>query len=529
MRDFCLPGRSPVHGTRGMAATPNPLATRTAVEVLRDGGNAVDAAIAAAAVLSVVEPHQTGIGGDCFALIAKQARGPLIAYNGSGRAPRAADPDRFREMGLSAIEESSPHAVTIPGSIDAWARLVADHGSRDLGALLQPAVGYAEDGYPVHSRAAFDWARAAPLLRKDPTAACVFLPRGRAPRAGELHRQPLLARTLRRIAEAGREAFYGGPVAADIVRHLRSLGGLHSLEDFAEAKGEYVDPIEGGYRGLKVSQMPPNNQGITALIMLNILEGFDLVEEGPLGAARFHLEVEAGRCAYRDRNRHVADPGQVAVPVARLLSADHAAALRRTIDPDAAAAVGRAQQLAKTDTVYLSVVDRDLTAVSLINSLYHDFGSALVAPESGVLLQSRGASFRLDPGHPNCIAPAKRPLHTIMPGMLSDAGDRAVMPFGVMGGDYQPFGHVHFLANILDFGCDLQESLDLARVFHDGRVLKVESGVPGKTVERLAALGHRVVPADEPLGGGQAVWIDWDSGVLTGASDPRMDGCALGC
>ena len=270
MRDFQLPGRSPVHGTRGMAATPIPLATRTAVEVLRDGGNAVDAAIAAAAVLSVVEPHQTGIGGDCFVLIAKNGRRPLVAYNGYGRAPRAAEPDWFREMGVSAIEEASPHAVTVPGCIDAWARLAADHGSKDLGELLQQAISYAEDGYPVHSRTAFDWARAAHLLRRDPTAARIFLPEGRAPRAGELHRQPALANTLRRIAKEGRAAFYCGSVAEDIVHYLRSLGGLQSLADFAEAKGEYVDPIETTYRQMNVCQMPPDNQGIKALIMLNL-------------------------------------------------------------------------------------------------------------------------------------------------------------------------------------------------------------------------------------------------------------------
>lgn len=510
-----------------MAATPNPLATAAAIAVLRDGGNAVDAAVAGAAVLSVVEPHQTSIGGDCFALLAKKGRRPLIAYNGSGRAPRAAHPDFFEAAGVSAIETSSPHAVTIPGSVDAWARLVADHGSKDLGKLLQPAIGYAEDGYPVHSRTAWDWARAAHLLRSDSTATGIFLPGGRAPKAGEVHRQPLLARTLRRIAEEGREGFYRGAVAEDIVRYLRALGGVQTLDDFAEAEGEYVDPIETTYRGLSVCQMPPNNQGITALIMLNILEGFDLAGHKPLGAERLHLEAEAGRRAYEDRDNHVADRAQVEVPVERLLSRDHAANLRRDIDPGAVAEVVPKRHLRLTDTVYLSVVDRDLNAVSFINSLYHDFGSGLVAPHSGVLLQSRGASFNLDPGHPNCIAPGKRPLHTIMPGMLTDH-DRAVMPFGVMGGDYQPFGHVHFLTNLLDFGLDLQESLDLPRVFHDGKVLKVEPGVPEETVVRLTGYGHRVVPAEEPLGGGQAVWIDWDRGTLTGASDPRMDGCALG-
>ena len=260
---------------------------------------------------------------------------------------------------------------------------------------------------------------------------------------------------------------------------------------------------------------------------LNILEGFDLAEPALTDTARLHLVVEAGRRAYGNRNDLVADPGQVEVPVAHLLTAAHAAELRGTIDVGAAKQIVHEQKLGMTDTVYISVVDRDLNVVSFINSLFHDFGSGLVAPDSGVLLQSRGASFRLDPDHPNCIAPGKRPMHTIMPGMLTD-GARALMAFGVVGGDFQPFGHVQFLTNLLDLGCDLQETLDLPRVFHDGEVLKVEAGVPSQTVEKLVELGQRVVPADEPLGGGQAVWVDWDSGVLTGASDPRMDGCALG-
>jgi gamma-glutamyltranspeptidase/glutathione hydrolase len=469
-----------------MVAAPNPLATRTAVEVLRDGGNAVDAAVAAAAVLGVVEPHQTGIGGDCFALIAPGGRPPLIAYNGSGRAPKAASVELYRKT----------------------------------------AIHYAEEGYPVHGRTAFDWARAADLLRKDATAARIFLPDGRPPKAGELHRQPLLAKTLRRIAAEGPRAFYEGPLAEDMVRYLRSIGGLHSLEDFAEAKGDYVDPIDVPYRGYRVCQMPPNNQGITALIMLNILSGYDLGALAPLGADRLHLEAEAGRRAYEDRNRHVADPAHAEVPVARLLSPEHADDLRAKISEEAASQVP-VERLRRADTVHIAVVDEDLNAVSFINSLFHDFGSGLVAPESGILLQSRGASFRLDPDHPNCVAPGKRPMHTIMPGMLLE-GERAAMAFGVVGGDYQPFGHVHFLTNLLDFGLDLQESLDLARVFHDGEELKVERGVPAESRDALARRGHRLAVPEEPLGGGQAVWIDWERGVLTGASDPRMDGCALG-
>ncbi len=527
MRDFQLPGRSPVHATEGMAATPNPLATSTAVDVLRRGGNAIDAAVAAAAVLAVVEPNQTGIGGDCFVLYAPKGRGPLIGLNGSGRAPQAATAEWFQERGITAIPTYHAHAVTVPGAIDAWARLVADHGTKGLDELLQPAIRYAESGFPVHGRISSEWGHAAPRLQRDPNAARIFLPQGRAPRPGEVIRNPQLAATLRTIGREGREGFYRGAVAEDIVSCLRQHGGLHRLEDLAGNHPDYVTPISTRYRGLDICQIPPNNQGITALIMLNILLGFDLGKLGPLSAARLHLEIEAGRLAYRDRNALIADLTQTPVPVEELLSMAYARRLRERIDPDRAMTDLPPPLLQKSDTVYFCVVDRDRNAVSFINSVYHSFGSGIVTPNTGIVLQNRGAGFRLEPGHPNCIAPGKRPLHTIMPGMAMKDG-RAVLPYGVMGGDYQPFGHVHLLTNFLDFGCDLQEALDLARVFYSGGVVQVERGVPPDSVAGLAARGHRVEVAPEALGGGQAIWIDWESGVLTGGSEPRMDGGAMG-
>jgi len=527
MRDFQLPGRSPVHATEGMAATPNPLATSTAVDVLRRGGNAVDAAVAAAAVLAVVEPNQTGIGGDCFVLYAPKGRGPLIGLNGSGRAPQAAAAEWYLERDITAIPINSPHAVTVPGTIDAWARLAADHGTKGLDELLQPAIGYAERGFPVHSRTSWEWQQGVDLLRRNAAATRVFLPNGRAPKAGETIRNPQLAATLRRIGTEGRNGFYAGPVAEDIVACLRQLGGLHTLEDLAANRPEYVTPISTPYRGLDICQIPPNNQGITALIMLNILSGFDLGKLEPLSARRLHLEIEAGRLAFRDRDALVADMAKAAVPVDGMLSMDYAARLRARIDPDRAMRDLPPLLLRKSDTIYLCVVDRDRNAVSFINSVYHRFGSGIVTPNTGIVLQNRGAGFRVDPRHPNSIAPAKRPLHTIMPGMAMQDG-RAVMPFGVMGGDYQPFGHTHFLTNVLDFGCDLQEALDMARVFYEDGAALVERGVPKEAVEGLAARGHRVEPSPEPYGGGHAIWIDWQSGVLTAGSEPRMDGGAMG-
>jgi len=527
MRDFHLPGRSPVRATDAMVATSHPLATFAALEMLHAGGNAMDAAVCAAAVQAVVEPQSTGIGGDCFVLYCPKGEGTVLAFNGSGRAPTAATADWYAARGFQKMPTYGPHSVTIPGAIDAWCRLLADHGRKGIDAALAPAIRCAEQGYVVHDRVAFDWAESVALLREDEAAARIFLRHGAAPKAGDLHVQPELAATLRLIASEGRDAFYAGPVAADMVSHLRALGGLHTLDDFAATKGDYVAPVSTRYRGYEIHQMPPNNQGLTALLMLNILSGFELGALDPLSAERLHLEVEAGRLAYRDRDRFIADPDLVDVPSRELLSARHAEQLRAVIDPARAMTDLPRVDLPKGDTVYISVVDRDRNAVSFINSTYHSFGSGIVSPNTGVVLQNRGSSFSLDPRHPNCVAPRKRPMHTIMPGMATRDG-KAIMPFGVMGGGYQPFGHVHLLTNMLDFAMDPQAAIDAPRVFHDAGVLEAERGIPAAAIEGLRQRGHRVETSKEPHGGGQAIWIDWHRGTLTGASDPRKDGCALG-
>lgn len=527
MRDFQRPGRSPAFGRKGMAATSHPLATQAALDVLKGGGNAVDAALAAVAMLAVVEPQSSGIGGDCFALYAP-AQGRPVALNGSGFAPGAADPKTLRERGVGAIAPDSAHAVTVPGAVAAWARLAADHGTRPLAALFEPAARAAEEGYPIHPRVAFDWARSAEKLGRNPEARAAFLPQGRALEAGELHRQPALARTLRRIGREGPDAFYRGAVAAEIVAVLNALGGLHTLADFAAFSPEYVEPIKTAYRGFEVLECPPNGQGVAALVMLNILEGFDLAAFDPLGPERFHLEGEAARLAFRDRDAFLADPRCAEVPVSALLSKERAARLRAAIRMERALGpLPPSGIAAHPDTVYLAVVDGRGNAISFINSLFHGFGSGIFAPRSGVMLHNRGASFRIEPGHPNCIAPRKRPLHTIIPGLLTKGG-RAVMPFGVMGGHYQPVGQVHLLTNMLDYGMDPQAAIDFPRGFYFDGVYALESGVPEATLEGLGARGHAVARADEPLGGGQAIWIDGQRGVLVGGSDPRKDGCALG-
>ncbi|SLN25904.1 gamma-glutamyltransferase [Oceanibacterium hippocampi] len=528
MRSLFRPGRSVVHCINGAAASSHPLSSLAAVEVLRQGGNAIDAAVTACAVQCVVEPMSTGIGGDCFVLYSPGGSRDVVALNGSGRAPAGLDAAQLQAQGLSSIPTESPHAVTIPGAIDAWSRLLADHGTWDLARVLAPAITYAEEGFAVTPRVAWDWSRSGSRFSNPETGARFYLKDGVAPVAGERWASPELAATLRRIARDGRDGFYKGPVAEDIVGFLNGLGGRHSLDDFASHTSEYVTPISSRYRDHEVLQIPPNGQGITTLILLNILQGYELSGLDPNGALRLHLEAEATRLAFDARNQHVGDPAHGAVPVERLLSADFAAEQRATIDPERAGRpLDSAGLAAYRDTVYLTVVDKDRNAVSFINSLYFPFGSTLVAPESGVMLQNRGAGFRVEPGHPNCVAPGKRPLHTIIPGMVFE-GDRLKWSYGVMGGGYQPVGHAHVLTNMIDYGMDEQEALDNPRAFYEDGTYYLEEGIPDGVAAALQGMGHNVKPAGNPYGGGQIIGIDWDNGTLAAASEPRKDGIAIG-
>jgi gamma-glutamyltranspeptidase/glutathione hydrolase len=526
MRDFALPGRSVAYGERGMAATSHPLATLTAIDVLRAGGNAVDAAVAAVAVQCVVEPAMTGLGGDCFVLLAP-AGGGIVALNGSGRAPRAATVERLRAEDVRELE-GTVHAITVPGALDAWARLLDAHGSRGLDELLRPAIDHAEHGFLVTPRVAADWARSGQRLLRSSAGRVFYLPDDHAPAAGQKVRLPALAHTLRRIAADGPAAFYQGELAARMVAFLNQEGGLHSVEDFATAAGEFVQPISARYQDLEICECPPNGQGVIALLLLNILKSFELGSLDPDGPERLHLMAEAARLAYRDRDDWLADPRQARVPVGRMLDEDYAASLRRLIDPERALpALPPRPVAAHADTVYLTVVDRDHNVVSLINSLFDSFGSGLVCPETGVLFHDRGKSFVLDPAHPNAIAPGKRPLHTIIPGLALRSG-RPALAFGVMGGHYQPVGHVQILTNLMEYGQDPQTALDGPRSFAYGGELQIETGVPAATAQALAHRGHKVVTRGTPLGGGQIIMVDHERGVLIGGSDPRKDGLALG-
>lgn len=511
-----------------MAATSHPAASLAAIDILRAGGNAVDAAIAAAAVLAVVEPQSTGIGGDCFCVYApKGDMANAVAVNGSGKAPGKASVEFFQDQGLEHIGLTTAHAVSVPGAIDAWTRVLAEHGTLDLKTVFASAIGYAEDGYVVAPRIHKDWADHVDKLLLTESATEKMLIDGRAPNPGEVMKNPWLADTLRAIAENGRDGFYAGPVAEDIVTYLNSIGGVHTLDDFAAQDSEFLKPISSSYRGYEISTVPPSNPGLTTLMILNILEGFDLASYGPNSVERLHLMAEATRLAYNAREEAVGDPAFVEVDVERLISKQWAEEARAKISLDAAMDMPYISPPAHPDTVYLTVVDKDRNTMSFINSVFYSFGSGLVTPNTGVVLQNRGAGFHLKPGHPNCIQPGKRPLHTITPGMLSKDG-RAVMSYGVMGGQYQPVGQTQVVTNVVDYAMDAQEAIDLPRSFWFEGVYQLEEGVPEDTKAGLEKLGHTCGSIDPPHGGGQAIKIDWDNGTLEGGSDPRKDGIALG-
>ena len=528
MRDFERPGRSEALGTRAMAATSHPLATLAALDVMRGGGNAIDAAVAAIALLCVVEPTQTGIGGDCFALLMRGGHGKVIGLNGSGWAPEAASLPAFEELGIAAIATESAHAVTVPGAVAAWARLLADHGTRGLDSLLQPAIAAAQDGYPVSERVARDWAKQVDKLRRNAASANTFLIDGAAPTPGTVHRQPQLAAALRSIAQDGPAAFYSGWIARDMVATLRALGGLHRLEDFSGFEPEYVEPICAGYRGFALWQCPPNGQGLASLIMARTLDGIDLKQWGPHSAERYHCLAEVARLAYAERDAFIGDPRSGPVPVEALLSTERAAKRRASID--SARRLGDLTPAClpeHRDTTFVAVVDGDRNAVALINSIFDDFGSGITTPESGIILHNRAGGFVLERGHPNAIAGRKRPLQTIIPAMLTK-GDRAVMPFGVTGGHFQPIGQMQMLSNVLDYGMGIQAAIDEPRIFARGDSFDVEGSVAEEAIAGLRARGHAVRRAENPLGTAQAIWIDWERGLLRGGADGRRDGIALG-
>jgi gamma-glutamyltranspeptidase/glutathione hydrolase len=524
-RDFHAPGRSPVYAGNGMVATSHPLASLAAIETLKAGGNAADAAVAAIAIAGVVEPQMTGIGGDCFCLVARPGQ-PVWGYNGSGRSAAAMRVEFLRDQGLTEIATNSVHSVTVPGAVEAWEAILKAHGRFGLDRALTFAIDAAERGTPVPPRVQLDWSLAQAKLRANEETAKIYLPGGSVPNVGDVVRFPALAATLRKIAKGGARAFYEGEIADDIVATLKARGGLLTAEDFAAHRGERAPPIASAYRGLDVIELPPNGQGVAALLLLNMLERFDMAALDADGADRLHLLVEAGRLAYAVRNQYVADPAFMQMPVEALLDRTFAAELAKKIDLKKRSDFGPLPK-PQSSTVLCCVVDRDRNAVTIINSLFSTFGSGITADKSGVLLHHRGSGFNLDPASPNCIGPSKRPLHTIIPALTARDG-RVDMAFGVMGGGYQAMGHAHFVSNLVDYGMDLQAAIDEPRIFFEGEPVVVERGVSEAVFQDLRARGHDAIRRPVPLGGAQAIRIDWDRGVLIGGSDARKDGCALG-
>ena len=494
---------------------------------MRDGGNAVDAAIAAVAVQSVVESHMTGIGGDCFLIYKPKGKAP-VALNGSGRAPAAVSAADARAKGLSSIPREDPLAVSIPGAVDAWATIHQDYGNLDWSAVLAPAIKFAKEGYRITPRVALDWAGSTEFLQKQDNAAKVFLGADRKPPvAGDHHAQPALGATLEKIAKAGRAGFYEGAVADEIIAYLKAKGGVHTLDDFDAQRSEYVDPIESTFCGHRVLELPPNGQGVNALVILNILTTLGLDFSTLSEADRVHYLAEATKLGYGTRDAFVGDPAQTKVDVAWLLSDDYAKACADKIAADRSLPQRPIDLPKHKDTIYLCVVDSDGNAISFINSIFATFGGGLMTEKTGVLLHNRAASFTLEEGHPNMLAGGKRPMHTIIPGMLLD-GEELAMPFGVMGGHYQATGHAQLLTRMLHMGMSPQQALEAPRSFANGEMLDVETTIAGEVMASLQARGQAVQAAPGPIGGGQAIWVDRARGVLIGGSDPRKDGFALG-
>jgi gamma-glutamyltranspeptidase/glutathione hydrolase len=517
----------------GMVATSQPLATEAGVSILKQGGNAIDAAIATALTLDVVEPVSTSIGGDAFLLYYCAADNKIYGVNGSGRCPRQLTLEALRQRGIAGVPQRGLGSVTVPGAIDAFFEAHQRHGALPFADLFAPAIHYASAGFPVSEVIASQWQGSVPLLSQYTASASTYLLDGKAPQAGEVHYQPNLARTLRRLAAEGRDAFYRGDIARRIVQFSQDNGGFFELDDFATHTTEWVEPIRTDYRGATVLELPPNGQGITALIVLNILEGFDLAAMEYGSAPYYHLLIEATKQAFADRNRYVADPACAAVPVQGLLSKAYAAARRQEIALDQAGDYGPGNPLSFGNTVYVTCVDRERNVVSLIHSLFNNFGSGVVAGDTGICLQNRGAGFVADPEHPNVLAPGKRPLHTIIPAMILRDGQPWVC-YGVMGGDVQAQGHVQVAINLLDFDMNVQEALEAPRYrILGGRLVALERAISHSVRRQLEAMGHELFPYGElppgtPYGGGQAILIDHARGVLQGGSDHRKDGCAIG-
>ena len=524
--------RSVAMGRQGMVASSQQLATLAGYKALSKGGNAVDACIAMVSTLSVVEPHSVGIGGDAFALIYRAAENEIIGMNASGRAPYDATSAWFHAKGINTMPERGILSVTVPGALHGWAQAAERYGNLGLAHLFEDATDYAENGFPVTEVIAGEWKHVEDILLSHEGSSKTYLIDGKAPRPGQVFQNRDLAQTYRKIAQGGSEAFYRGEIGKAIADFSQENNGLLSFKDFETHTTTWVEPLSTDYRGYTIYELPPNGQGVTALQMLNILEGFDIGNLGHNSPEYLHCLIEAKKIAFSDRDYFVADPEFETVPIDNLLSKDYAKECRQKIAPNQAmGAPVSPSHPTGSDTVFVAAVDENRNAVSFISSIYQPFGSGMVVDGTGIVLQNRGKSFSLDPNHPNRIEPHKRPMHTIIPGMVFKDGD-FLMSFGVMGGDMQPQGHVQFLANLIDFKMNLQEAVDAPRIRHmQDKEVYLEEGISRPTGVALQEKGHHVAqitPSVNQVGGGQAIYLDRSQNVLLGASDRRKDGLALG-
>jgi gamma-glutamyltranspeptidase/glutathione hydrolase len=531
--------RSEVIASHGMAATSQPLATMAAIDILKQGGNAIDAAIAANAMLALTEPTGCGLGGDLFAIIWDAKTAKLYGLNASGRSPESLTLDYFIRNGYTRIPAYGPLPVSVPGCVDGWFEMHQKFGTLPMDQVLAPAITYAREGFPVSELIAYSMQGSARILKQYPGFSETFMPGGKTPGKGEIFSNPGLANTLEKIAKGGRDEFYRGDIARTIAAYMKQQGGFLTYEDLAAHRSEWVDPVSSDYRGYDVWELPPNGQGIATLQILNILEGYDIKSMGFGSKEYLHLFIEAKKLAYADRAKFYADPDFVKIPVAELISKKYAEERSKLINPERAGRSYEAGDPEGANTVYFTVADDQGNMVSIIQSNYRGMGSGMTPPGLGFILQDRGELFSLEQGHNDCYEPGKRPFHTIIPGFVTRNG-KPYLSFGVMGGDMQPQGHVQVLVNIIDFGMNLQEAGDAPRVHHigsseptgekmqDGGIVLMESGFDYEVIRELVKMGHTIQFDVGGYGGYQAIMYDAANKVYYGASESRKDGMAAG-
>ena len=527
MRQLSYPGRSNVLAQNGMVATSNPLSSMEAMRILHKGGNAIDASIAASAVQSVVCPSATGLGGDCFAIISINGKEP-VAVNGSGIAPQKANLQYFNDKKINKIELTSPHSVTVPGAVHAWCSMHEKYGKLDFEEVLQGAENYARNGFPVHEVEAYAWKGKEEKLKQNDNSKKIFLKNDRSYKFGEIFKNIPLANTIKFIGKNKINGFYNSKITREMVKTLNDLGGLHTLEDFYSQKTVFSSTISNYYKDNNIHQCPLNGPGIIVLLMMAINEKLKISHFNPSSFERYHLQAEITKVCYEIKETKLGDPNYNSINLDEILNESFVEKLCNKVEMDKVYTSKKAYVTSNPETVYLTVVDKDLNSVSFINSICHVFGSGISTKESGILFQNRGVNFRLEKNHPNVIAGNKRPLHTIIPGLVTNKDNETILTYGVMGGQFQPVGQTHVLQNILDYNFSIQESLDLSRTFALDGLLKVEKSLDNQIVKKLKEVGHNISIVPDGIGGGQCIKIDRKEGVLIGGSDPRKDGMAIG-